>query len=212
MNPLSQREQENQRAATLRVAHQIVWNYRAELEPYWPTPDPWDSLLFAQTELGEAIDAYLRSNTLYARNNDRSPDVLDELADCAMMLYTALGPDATRIQWWTPTTGAGEPVGDYTRWGTFCGTMGEIIDKAINFWDGGGTWIRLAVGLLHRIALYPEMDLPQRVADRLERIKAKRIPVDTRTLLDQAWPELPELEGVDVFPHFPVTGGENHGS
>jgi hypothetical protein len=78
-------------AAEIIATHRLVWEYRNMLEAHWPTPGRIDALRFAFTEAGEAMDADLRSNPVYARNNDRNMSVPDELGDCAMMLCTALG-------------------------------------------------------------------------------------------------------------------------
>jgi NTP pyrophosphatase (non-canonical NTP hydrolase) len=62
-----------------------------EIEPYWATPDPLNSLRYAFCEAAEAMDAWLRAERPSdSRNNERQNDVLDELADCAIMLLTAV--------------------------------------------------------------------------------------------------------------------------
>ncbi len=78
---------------TLRNIHCEVWAFRHRNERYWPTPITLDSLRFALTEVAKAIDADLRSIKEYRRNNIREQDITEELADCAIMLATALGPD-----------------------------------------------------------------------------------------------------------------------
>jgi len=66
---------------------------RKNLEGVWPCPNSADSLRYAATESAEAIDAYLRNSRVDdIRNNDRDADIESELADCAMMLLTAM-PD-----------------------------------------------------------------------------------------------------------------------
>ena len=62
------------------------------MQDVWPTPDPLDALRFSFCEAGEAMDAYLRTKGGYARNNVKEPDLYGEMADCALMLFTALGP------------------------------------------------------------------------------------------------------------------------
>lgn len=69
---------------------ETVWTFRKDYEKYWPTPNKLDSLRFAFTEIAEAIDADLRGNITYRRNNQRNPSVEEELADCAIMLITSL--------------------------------------------------------------------------------------------------------------------------
>jgi len=90
--------------ADITATHAVVWAYRQRLAHLWPTPDPQDSLRFAVTEAGEALDASLRQNPAYARNNHRNMSVEDELADCAMMLVTANGADYSYA--WLPNLAA----------------------------------------------------------------------------------------------------------
>lgn len=73
--------------------HGMVWELRREIGDKWPTPDTLDSLRFAFTEAAEAMDAYLREQGGYARNNAKQMTAHGELAQCAMMLFTAVGPD-----------------------------------------------------------------------------------------------------------------------
>lgn len=84
-------------ANEIKRTHAIVWQYRTRLQAKWPTPGRIDALRFAFTEAGEAMDAYLRQIPMYARNNNRNMSVPDELADCAMMLCTAL-PDTYQFR------------------------------------------------------------------------------------------------------------------
>lgn len=76
----------------------LVWGYRRRLAHVWPTPPPLDALRFASCEAHEALDAWLRNQPGYNRNNDKALSVEAELADCAMMLVTALG------EAWEPAT------------------------------------------------------------------------------------------------------------
>lgn len=72
--------------------HGKVWALRDVLGDKWPTPDTADSLAYAVTEVGEAIDADLRNRRPNdARNNHRNVSVPHELAQAVMMLLTALG-------------------------------------------------------------------------------------------------------------------------
>jgi hypothetical protein len=47
-------------------------------------------LAFAYTEAAEAVDAQLRQNPRYKRNNDKEHSIERELTQCAMMLLTAV--------------------------------------------------------------------------------------------------------------------------
>lgn len=76
----------------LQRVHKMVWRFRAVMSPHWATPEPMDCLRYAFCEAGEAMDAWLRQQRPGdSRNNERNPDVLDELADCAIMLLSAVG-------------------------------------------------------------------------------------------------------------------------
>lgn len=74
----------------------LVWNFRLAYEEYWPTPNVEDSIRFAFTEIGEVVDAELRGDITYRRNNARDPNIDYELADVAIMLITAM-PDESSI-------------------------------------------------------------------------------------------------------------------
>jgi hypothetical protein len=168
----------NNIAETLRECHALVWEYRARLEPYWPTPTVEDCLLFAFTELGEAVDAHLRSNAQYARNRDKDLSVLDELADCAMMLLTALGNE------WVDNDqerDGGWEEWQYT-WHFYLSELNRLLDIRAQYGDNDDflfNWQWYAINVVERIATHPGMDLPARLRSRLDRIAAKRMPADT---------------------------------
>jgi hypothetical protein len=151
---------------TLKECHSIVWRYRTELEPYWPTPTVEDALLFALTELGEAVDAHLRTKPEYARNNTKELSELDELADFALMLLTAMGKDYV-IGW----------QGDFSPYRG----MHDWFDYVTKFYMATGwrgiDWAYTEV-LVLCVATHPGMDLPTRLTARLEAIKAKRMPTE----------------------------------
>ncbi len=77
--------------ATITEAHREVREFRAEMELYFPTPSVDDCLAFAVTEAGEAVDAVLRTNSIYKRNDkDKRHSETGELSQCAMMLLSAI--------------------------------------------------------------------------------------------------------------------------
>jgi hypothetical protein len=55
-----------------------------------PFPDAGDCALFALTEAGELIDAWLRENPLYLRNNYRQPSAQEEAADLGYMIASCI--------------------------------------------------------------------------------------------------------------------------
>lgn len=79
-----------QSSATIQQLHAEVWAFRREMAAYFPTPNQADSLAFAFTEIAEAVDATLRQNPVYKRNNAKEHSVESELTQCAMMLLTAV--------------------------------------------------------------------------------------------------------------------------
>ena len=75
----------------LQHCHKMVHDFRFQADSFWPTPNTKDSLRYAFTEIAEAVDADLRARRKTdARNNDKESRVEEELADCAIMLLTAL--------------------------------------------------------------------------------------------------------------------------
>lgn len=148
-----------------------IWKFREGAEPYWPTPDPQDSLRFAFCEAGEALDARLRMNPVYQRNNDPfsagEEDILNELADTAIMLLTAIGPD--------------HPV--YTMNGvpenldvdTLCLWVGNAWSSSRKRMIEPTRWKNECLSIVTGISKYKNMDLPIRVAARLERIKLNHL-------------------------------------
>jgi hypothetical protein len=80
-------------AETFETLYKKVWDLREKISTSWPTPDRESSLKFAVTEAAEAIDADLRKNNKWARNREKHLNVERELAQCAIMLFTAMGPD-----------------------------------------------------------------------------------------------------------------------
>jgi hypothetical protein len=69
-----------------------VWAFRKAFAFWWPTPPEDDAVRFAYCESGELLDALLRENDAYRRNHDRKVDWGQEMAQCAIMIVTALGP------------------------------------------------------------------------------------------------------------------------
>lgn len=68
--------------------HEEVQAWRASVQHCFPTPTDGDALSFAVTEAAEALDAELRQNTAYKRNQDKAHSVERELTQCALMLLT----------------------------------------------------------------------------------------------------------------------------
>lgn len=74
----------------------MVWAFRDEWCEYFPTPNYLTSLYFAETEIGEAKDAWIRQHAGLAYNRSvqaKAITVSHELAQGLMMVITALGRD-----------------------------------------------------------------------------------------------------------------------
>ena len=82
------------RIDALKTAQEIIWLFRDNASTWWDSPGTYNSLRFMATETSETIDASLRMNPLFNRNNDRKMDPLAEWADVVVMALTALGRDA----------------------------------------------------------------------------------------------------------------------
>ena len=73
----------------LETAEAMVQQFRIDTRGFFAEPSVQESLLFALTEIGEAIDAQLRTDDRFARNNSRNISVVDELTDVLFMLASA---------------------------------------------------------------------------------------------------------------------------
>jgi hypothetical protein len=150
----------------LQVLHAELWTFRAEMDANtpWKTPPEMDALRFAVTEAGEAMDPWLRTRGGYARNYEKEEYVLAELADCAMMLMTALGPHHRYTERNTP-----ERV-DIER-------IVFLVAVALNdYMQGWSWWKETAEVALYQISDYLGMNLPYELGERMARIKAKHAP------------------------------------
>lgn len=181
-------------ATTLKNCHSLVWEYRELLNEWWKIPATRDSARFAVCEACEALDASLRLNTDYARNNAKELSAEAELCDCLMMLLTAIGkvPTAYGDAWrdfedlaWEDDREEDEQELD---------TIVVETAKVLRICDVLGydrTWRQMAWGVCSDIALYVGPTVTEQLRSRLERIRLKRMPLrvtsaDTEVLLGWA--------------------------
>lgn len=145
----------------VKECHALVWQYRSKLDSVWPTPPPLHAIMFAVTELGEMVDAEMRTYPEYKRNNEREVEEFDEAADVAMMLLTAvpsLDEKNVRNYYYTSTSSLATKV--TSAWSFMStGHTRSAEDEAL-----------MAVGM---IADMEGMDLPKRIQDKLERTSKK---------------------------------------
>jgi hypothetical protein len=154
----------------------LVKENRAILEPYFPTPDRLDCLRFAATEAAEALDAEMRQNLGYARNHEKHSTVTEELADCAMMLASAL-----------PSSRSPETAHNVNL-ETWSGVEQLVAVISYQAWDQCRSrekpWLAPTDmelwGTIFYISTHPDIKtvdaLTQLVKARMERIKEKHLP------------------------------------
>lgn len=150
----------------LRNLHKLVWDFRAVVAEHWPTPTPADSLRYAFTEAGEAMDALLREKRPNdKRNRDKDHDRLDEWADCAIMLFTALPKirDYEMVLYLASVASVASAPDD-----ELCMYVADLLRESVP-----DITIEQTVAL---IANLPGMDLQARVVERLRRIMHKHVP------------------------------------
>jgi len=70
---------------------EMVIKWRKQTKHAYPWPNDYDCIRFALTELGEALDAEMRENKGYKRNNVKNHGVNDELGDALFMLFSIDG-------------------------------------------------------------------------------------------------------------------------
>lgn len=160
----------------LQALHNELWAFREEMRDVWPTPGQLDSLRFAACEACESLDAWLRLKGGYARNNDKTLSVEAELADCAMMLMTALGREYVYRELRYVSL---ENVGSLEHIAWLVGTALWYHARTTDVMDHRDDAMRLAFVALHNIAAYPGMDMPTELRKRMERIRAKHGPQST---------------------------------
>ena len=160
----------------LQKCHKLVWDFRKEIEPFWATPDPLNSLRYAFTEAAEAMDAWLRQNRPDdSRNNERQNDVLDELADCAIMLLTALNNHNEPFRTFRNPNGQIHEPHNLDRIAKYTIRCIECEKQSLDY-------RHQASACIWRIANYPEMNLLERIKSRLARIADKHVPVENIAL------------------------------
>lgn len=140
----------------LKELHALVWAFRQQVSEFWPTPEPDDALRYDFTEAGESIDALLRSKRPHdKRNNSKDHDRLDEWADCAIMLMTAVS--SWKEEWAPEETLTDEQL--------CLRVAAHMVDKSSNV-----QWT------VSHIAALPDINLTERVISRLLRITYNHIP------------------------------------
>jgi len=150
--------------------HDMVWTLRNEIHTTWPTPEPMMCIRYAVTEAAETMDAWLRiERPGDARNHAKNATlamILGELADCAMMLLSALGPE------WD---GEWQPAGREMYWKK---TIKDVNIDSVCVEVGSLLWLFSPFGIVYTvktIADYPGMDIEVEMAARLAKIRVKHV-------------------------------------
>jgi len=145
----------------------MVWAFRREMQHVWPTPDTEiDSLRYADCEAREALDAWMRINRPdHKRNHERDADILGELADCALMLLTALGP-TYQFQYVSYVSDVIPTIDDIC-W--YVARAHRLIERE------GDEWYYDAESALAAIDAYPGMDLTKQLYIRMSRLRKKHL-------------------------------------
>jgi len=145
----------------LKILYDRVMVFRAYMDANtdWKTPSVIDCLRFAVCEAAESLDAWLREKGGYARNRENGHTVHSELAQCALMLLTALGEIGVGFQ---PKKSI--PVDLDT----------IVVETAAALAQANaGTWHWPVLRCLRGIAAYPGMDLAVELDKAMEQIRRK---------------------------------------
>ena len=149
----------------LQELHKELWALRDELEPNFPTPPPLDALRFSVCEYSEALDAYLRIKGGYKRNHAKEPDIYGELADCALMLMTAL----RKQRLWINRSPVWEVHDLPFELSCLASELGTVLFEC----QVEGHWTYLAEMALYRIATVPDMNMLVECRKRMAGWRAK---------------------------------------
>lgn len=148
----------------LQKLHSMVWDLRREIDATWPAPEPETCFRYAFTEAGEAMDAWLRierpgdvRNHLVVMTSGR---VRAELADCAMMLLSALGPE-----WGTDWRESDCSLS----LNQICGSVGTLLFDRVEMFPH--EILHIVSGIAH----YSNMNLEAELAARLAGIRVKHV-------------------------------------
>lgn len=81
-----------QREEQLKQLRPMTRAFREVTADFFPNPDPATSLMYAVTELGEALSAWLREQRPGDVRANPDKDLVHELCDALMMLHGAMAP------------------------------------------------------------------------------------------------------------------------
>lgn len=156
----------------IRQLYRDVWDWRKNvMEPgtRWTTPDPLDALRFAYSEMGETFSAMLRDGT-YARNHEREDTREKELAQCVIMLLTAIPFDLPTLDTYLRLTYDMKSP-DYLL-ECAAGSIGHALVEFGLRPNQPGYCYSVAIALMH-IAALPWFDIEKEVVREMGRLENK---------------------------------------
>ena len=159
----------------LQRAYQQVWKFRGQYNRFWRTPEPVNCLRYAVTEAAEALDAWLREErSKDARNQQKEKNVIEELADCAIMLLSSIQPEDPVSEWLLKSLFEYPYPSEKVSLDAIVTTVADALKyyNAIQSMSFGGGSVIIA---LRMIANYPYMQLNLEIGKRLERIWVKHV-------------------------------------
>lgn len=140
--------------------------------PNFPMPSAGDCAAFAVTELGEVVDAMLRNDPEYIRNNAKLPDIEMEVGDAFLMIGSAI----IAVEKGPYLSGCGNEKA----WVAYKGAMKNLLDARV----------RMALG-------FPAMDISRSLeqAGHYLDIFCKYVDIDPEAALDKSINKLMEKHG-----------------
>lgn len=164
--------------------HQMVWDFRWQMAGYWPYRGTLRAARQMVSELGEALDVMDRleygQEDRTRRRDVRTPDLLDELADVAMMTLTAMGEDAPlddwEDQWRDMELGLWEMYADLDEMDALVMHVKDFFACAVIPHPSPYSLAGFGGLVIWRISEYPGMDLEARLRQRLDRIFRRHHP------------------------------------
>ena len=168
----------------LTKCHKMVWEFRRMMGEYWPQHGTVRSARHAVSEMGEVLNALERlehgqeGRSRYCDPNDLS--VLDELADVAMMILTAMGErvnlTAWAEQWADEEMELWDMYADLDEIDALTMTVKDFYAVAVSPQPSPISLASFGGLAVFRISEYAGMDLEKRLRQRVDRIFRKNHP------------------------------------
>lgn len=146
--------------SNMLVARENVLAFRKESQDTYPWPTDEFCVRFAVTEAAEALDALIREDKTFMRNNpDKAHDVLSELGDCAFMILSVRELNVFDVEFQ-------EELNTY---GIIMDTLGLL-----GMWENDRDDIKLALALAS-LETYPGFDVLKHVQKTIDKQTKKHL-------------------------------------